>query len=146
MEMLLGQPKSWRTDFVIFTYNFSSEFRRLGCVNRIRQTKDEPSMCRLFLYVPIRLRLKNVTDNDFRHAFDDAKKVMASELTNSDPFVGIPQVNDGLTFDSKRSDLLFVNLREYGYIDSINSIYEGYSTFKMYDFILRTDIGEYNTR
>ncbi|CAF4078946.1 unnamed protein product [Rotaria sordida] len=27
VEMLLGQPSTWRTDFVIFTYNFSIEFR-----------------------------------------------------------------------------------------------------------------------
>ncbi|CAF4918381.1 unnamed protein product, partial [Rotaria sp. Silwood1] len=47
VEMLLGEPSTWRTDLVIFTYNFSSEFRRLGCVNRLRQNKQEPSMCRL---------------------------------------------------------------------------------------------------
>ncbi|CAF0812581.1 unnamed protein product, partial [Rotaria sordida] len=50
VEMLLGQPSTWRTDFVIFTYNFSIEFRKLGCVNHIRQDKEEPSICRLFLY------------------------------------------------------------------------------------------------
>ncbi|CAF4711066.1 unnamed protein product, partial [Rotaria sp. Silwood1] len=43
-------------------------------------------------------------------------------------------------FDAKRSESLYENLRTYGYIDSINAIYEGYWTFKMYDFILRTDI------
>ncbi|CAF5079020.1 unnamed protein product, partial [Rotaria sp. Silwood1] len=64
VEMLLGEPSTWRTDFVIFTYNFSSEFRKLGCVNRLRQNKEEPSMCRLFLYVPIQFRTKNIHFDD----------------------------------------------------------------------------------
>ncbi|CAF3342728.1 unnamed protein product [Rotaria sp. Silwood1] len=140
VEMLLGEPSTWRTDLVIFTYNFSSEFRRLGCVHRLRQNKEEPSMCRLFLYVPIQFRTKNITDNDFQHAFDDAKRVIESYKDINDSFIGVPLVNDKETFDAKRSESLYENLRTYGYIDSINSIYEGYWTFKTYDFILRTDI------
>ncbi|CAF4603953.1 unnamed protein product [Rotaria sp. Silwood1] len=140
VEMLLGEPSTWRTDFVIFTYNFSSEFRRLGCVNRLRQNKEEPSMCRLFLYVPIQFRTKNITDNNFQHAFDDSKRVIESYKDMNDSFIGVPLVNDKETFDAKRSESLYENLRTYGYIDSINAIYEGYWTFKMYDFILRTDI------
>ncbi|CAF4159482.1 unnamed protein product, partial [Rotaria sordida] len=66
VEMLLGQPSTWRTDFVIFTYNFSIEFRQLGCVNHIRQDKEEPSICRLFLYVPVQFRTKNITNNNFQ--------------------------------------------------------------------------------
>ncbi|CAF5121762.1 unnamed protein product, partial [Rotaria sp. Silwood1] len=58
----------------------------------------------------------------------------------NDSFIGVPLVNDTETFDEKRSKSLYENLRTYGYIDSINSIYEGYWTLKMYDFILRTDI------
>ena len=139
--MLRGQPPTWRTDFLVFTYNFSTEFRSLGCVNRIRQNKEEPSMCRLFLYIPIQFRTKNVTDTHFQHAFDNAKQVMASYKDMQDPFISVPIITDAETFDAQRSESLYVNLRTYGYIDSINSIYEGYWTFKMYDFILRTDIG-----
>ncbi|CAF4526883.1 unnamed protein product [Rotaria sp. Silwood2] len=143
VEMLLDQPPTWRTDFVIFTYNFSTEFRKLGCVNRIRQDKEEPSICRLFLYVPIQFRTKNITDNSFQHAFDDAKRVMASYKDMNGSFISVPLVNDKETFDGKRSESLYENLRSYGYIDSINTIYEGYWTFKMYDFVLRTDIGKF---
>jgi hypothetical protein len=143
--MLLGQPATWRTDFVIFTYNFSTEFQSLGCVNRIRQNKEEPSICRLFLYVPVQFRAKNITDNNFQHAFDNAKTVMTSYKNTNDPFIGVPLVSDAETFDAKRSESLYTNLRSYGYIDSINSIYEGYWTFKMYDFILRTDIGKFRS-
>jgi len=141
--MLLGQPSTWRTDLIIYTYNFTTEFRRLACVNRIRQNKEEPSMCRLFLYVPVHLRTKNITENNFEHAFDDAKKVMASYKDMNDPFVGVPLVTNKETFDANRSEALYINLRTYGYIDSINSMYEGYWTFKMYDFVLRTDIGKF---
>ncbi|CAM2722764.1 unnamed protein product [Rotaria socialis] len=140
VEMLLSQPATWRTDFIIFTYNFSSEFRSLGCVNRIRQNKEETSLCRLFLYVPVQFRLPNVTDNNFQNAFNNAKAVMASYNDMNDAFIGVPLVNDTKTFDSNRSKSLYDNLRQYGYIDSINAIYEGYWTFKMYDFVLRTDI------
>ncbi|CAF0832488.1 unnamed protein product [Rotaria sp. Silwood1] len=140
VEMLLGEPSTWRTDFVIFTYNFSSDFRKLGCVNRLRQNKEEPSMCRLFLYVPVEFRTEIVTKNNFQHAFDDAKRVIESYKDMNDSFIGVPLVNDTETFDEKRSKSLYENLRTYGYIDSINSIYEGYWTLKMYDFILRTDI------
>ena len=140
--MLLSQPATWRTDFIIFTYNFSSEFRSLGCVNRVRQNKEETSLCRLFLYVPVQFRVPNVTDNDFQNAFNNAKNVMASYKDMNDTFVGVPLVNDTETFDPNRSKSLYDNLRQYGYVDSINTIYEGYWTFKMYDFVLRTDIGK----
>jgi hypothetical protein len=145
VEMLLNQPATWRTDFVIFTYNFTTEFRRLGCVNRLRQNKEEPSICRLFLYVPIQFRTKNITENNFQHAFDNAKQVIASYKDMNDPFISVPIVTDAETFDANRSESLYANLRTYGYIDSINSIYEGYWTFKMYDFVLRTDIGKFKT-
>jgi hypothetical protein len=56
--------------------------------------------------------------------------------------VTIPIINDSKTFDLNRSESLYANLRTYGYIDSINTLYEGYNTFKMYDFVLRTDIGK----
>ncbi len=141
--MLLDQPSTWRTDFIIFTYNFTTEFRRLGCVNRIREDKEEPSLCRLFLYVPVHLRTKDIIRNNFQHAFDDAKRVMASYKDMNDQFIGVPLVTDAETFDAKRSEALYTHLRTYGYIDSINSIYEGYWTFKMYDFVLRTDIGKF---
>ncbi|CAF1496172.1 unnamed protein product, partial [Rotaria sordida] len=109
-------------------------------VNHIRQDKEEPSVCRLFLYVPVQFRTKNITNNNFQHAFDDAKNVMKSYKDMNDSFIGVPLVTDTETFDTKRSESLYENLRSYGYTDSINVIYEGYWTFKMYDFILRTDI------
>lgn len=141
-EMLKSQPKHWRTDFLIFSYNYSAEFRSLGCVNRIRKNKEEPSICRLFLYVPVQFRLGNVTNNNFLHAFDEAKRVAKYYNDTIEEMVTIPMVNDSTTFDQARSEDLFQNLRNYGYIDSINSIYEGFQTFKMYDFVLRTDIGK----
>jgi len=140
--MLRGQPPTWRTDFLIFTYNFSAEFRSLGCINRIRQNKEEPSICRLFLYVPVQFRLPNITENNFKHAFDDAKGLAKIYNDSLEQMVTIPIINDSETFDLKRSESLYVNLRAYGYIDSINTLYEGYNTFKMYDFVLRTDIGK----
>lgn len=144
--MLRGQPATWRTDFVIFTYNFSAEFRSLGCVNRIRQNKEEPSICRLFLYVPVQFRTANITNNNFQHAFDDSKALAKIYNDSLEQMVTIPQINDAKTFDIKRSESLYINLRAYGYIDSINTLYEGYNTFKMYDFVLRTDIGKKKKR
>lgn len=142
-EMLLGQPKNWRTDFIVYSYNFSEEFHRLGCVNYRRTNKDEESMCRLFLYVPIRFRTVDVIANNFQHAFDGAKRVLASyNHTTNHEFVSLPHVWDNQTFDRERSKSLFMHLRSYEYIDSINTIFEGYRTFKMYDFVLRTDIGK----
>jgi hypothetical protein len=140
--MLRGQPPTWRTDFLIYTYNFSADFRSLGCINRIRQNKEEPSVCRLFIYVPIQFRTKNVTDNNFQYAFDDAKNIAKRYNDNLEQMVILPMINDPKTFDIKRSESLYVNLRQYGYVDSINTLYEGYNTFKMYDFVLRTDIGK----
>lgn len=87
-----------------------------------------------------------MTSNNFQKAFDNAKSVMASYKDMTDPFVGVPLVTDKETFDNQRSEALYAHLRTYGYIDSINSIYEGYWTFKMYDFVLRTDIGKCNSR
>ena len=99
--MLLSQPKHWRTDFVIFSYNYSAEFRSLGCVNRIRQNKEEPSVCRLFLYVPVQFRVKNITDNNFEHAFDEAKRLAKHFNDSVEQMVKVPMVNDSVTFDKK---------------------------------------------
>lgn len=143
VEILRYQPTTWRTDFIVFTYNFTDEFRRLGCVNRIRKNKEEPSICRLFLYVPVHFRTKNITENNFQHAFDNVKRVMASYKDMNDPFISVPNASDTKTFNANRSESMYTNLRTYGYTDSINSIYEGYWTFEMYDFVLRTDIGKF---
>lgn len=140
--MLHSQPKTWRTDFVIFTFNFTDDLRRLGCVNRLRQNKEEPSICRLFIYVPVRLRFGNISKNNFEHAFDDAKRVIATYKDLNDTFVSVPITTDNKTFDRQRSESLYTHLQSYGYVDSINVMYEGYWTFKMYDFVLRTDIGK----
>jgi hypothetical protein len=140
--MLLGQPKHWRTDFVIFTYDFMKEFRTLGCVNRIRTDNTERSICRLFLYVPIQFRTDRIIANNFRRAFDASRRTMVGYTRSNDPFIGIPITTDSNTYNAQRSESLYANLRTYGYVDSINTIYEGYSTFHMYDFILRTDIGK----
>jgi hypothetical protein len=140
--MLRSQPPTWRTDFLIFTYNFSAEFRSLGCINRIRQNKEEPSICRVFLYVPIQFRAKNVTENNFEKAFDEAKKLAKVYNDSLEQMVTIPKINDPEVYDAQRSELLYNILQAYGYIDSINTLYEGYHTFKMYDFVLRTDIGK----
>lgn len=140
--MLLGQPRSWRTDLVIYSYNFSAELRTLGCVNRIRQNKEEPSICRLFLYIPVRSRTQNNTDNNFEHAFDDAKKLAKIYNENVEQMVMLPMTSDSKSFDLKRSESLHVNLRDYIYVDSINVVYESYNTFKMYDFVLRSDTGK----
>ena len=140
--MLREQPPTWRTDFIIFTYNYSAEFRSLNCVNRIRKTKEEPSICRLFLYLPIQFRTKNMTENNFQNAFINAKKLAETYKDDVQQMVTIPMLDDPKTFDLKRSESLYINLRDYGYIDSINTLYEGYNTFKMYDFVMRTDIGK----
>ena len=89
---------------------------------------------------------KNITENHFQHAFDDAKRVMASYGDTNDSFIGVPMASDTKTFDAKRSESLFTNLQTYGYMDSINMMYEGYWTFSMYDFVLRTDIGKCRRR
>lgn len=142
VEILHYQPTTWRTDFIVFTYNFTDEFRRLGCVNRLRKDKIEPSICRIFLYVPVQFRTKNITDNHFQHAFDHVKDLMGLYKDPHEPLIIVPNAKDTKTFDAIRSESLYANLRTYGYTDSINSIYEGYWTFEMYDFVLRTDIGK----
>lgn len=140
-EMLKSQPSNWRTDLLVFTYNFSADFRSLGCVNKIRQNKEEPSLCRVFIYLPVQFRTINLTNNSFEHAFDDAK-VLAKHFNDStEPMVTIPIVNDTKSFSPERSEALFKHLSTYGYIDSINVMYEGLPTFKLYDFVLRTDMG-----
>ncbi|CAF3350277.1 unnamed protein product [Rotaria socialis] len=139
-EMLRDQPPTWRTDFLIFSYNLSIEFQRLGCVNHIRKTKDEPSVCRLFLYVPIQFRVKAVTENNYQHAFDHIRDFSKTTNQKIEEIVTLPKTNDPMIYDVRRSENLYTHLRTYGYIDSINTIFEGYKTFKMYDFVLRTDI------
>lgn len=140
--MLRGQPPNWRTDLVIYSYSFSAELRSLGCVNRLRKSKEEPSICRLFLYLPVAQRTDIMIENNFEHAFDEAKNLSKAYNENIDEMVMVPDVKSSTSSDVERSKMLYTVLKDYGYVDSINAIYEGYFTFKMYDFVLRSDSGK----
>jgi hypothetical protein len=110
-----GEPKTWRTDLIIFTGNFTSSFQNLKCIyNQIRISKDELPQCRIFPYIRISSRHESTNTS--------------SDLMNT-----------------ARSKLLYEDLRTYEYIDSINIIAEGYQVFHMYDYILRTDIDVFLT-
>ncbi|CAF0768936.1 unnamed protein product [Didymodactylos carnosus] len=141
LEMMLDEPDKWRTDLVIFTYKFSAAFKSLNCINEIRKDVNEPPRCRIILYIPITLRNDNNTKNNFENAFADERTSQ-----NNTSILTIPHVFNKETFNNDRSISLYRNLRTYGYIDSINAIYEGYSTFQMYDYVLRTDIDIFITR
>jgi hypothetical protein len=111
-----GELKTWRTDLIIFTGNYSSNLQKLACVfNRTRSTKDEPPLCRVFHYE----RISNRYPSD--------------NIANETEY-------------TKRSYILYENFHKYQYIDSINVIFEGYSMFNMYDYILRTDIDVFLTK
>jgi hypothetical protein len=121
IEMMKDEPSLWRTDLIIYTGNYTSNLQQLGCIHtQIRINKEEPPQCRVFLYKRIRLRDAQYPKNAANFLYQQ--------------------------FDKDRSTLLITHLQKYRYIDSINIIAECYPSFRMYDYILRTDMDVFLTK
>lgn len=127
LEMMKTESEYWRTDFLIYTGNYSVALQQLGCVlNQKRQDHLEPPQCRIFLY----LRLTNRTMNSSK-----TKNIFYINDT----------MKDFYQIDLRRSVLLTDLMQTYGYVDSVNIIAEAYPTFAYYDFVLKTDIDVFLT-
>ena len=111
-EMMTNESSLWRTDLIVYISEYTSIFKNLGCIyDQIRINPEEKPTCRVFPYI----RIKDRT----------------SEHKSSSKYQII---------DKQRSQTTYQHLRNYGYIDSINTVFEYNASFSMYDFILRTDM------
>ncbi|UJR27808.1 hypothetical protein I4U23_009077 [Adineta vaga] len=111
-EMMMNESTLWRTDIIVYANKYTSVFKKLGCLyEKIRLDSKEKPQCRIFPYI----RIKDRTSN---HDVSSKYQII----------------------DTQRSQTLYDQLRSYGYIDSINTVFEFKTTFLMYDFILRTDM------
>ena len=111
-EMMKNESSLWRTDLMVYASEFASLFKDLDCIyNEIRIHSEEKPRCRVFPYIRVKDRVSQ---------HEDSSKYQL--------------------IDKKRSKLLYDNLRNYGYIDSINTVFEYYKSYSMYDYILRTDM------
>lgn len=111
-EMMINESSLWRTDLIVYATIHEELFKNLDCVyNEIRLNAEEKPKCRVFPYIRIK-------DRESKH--ETSSKYQ--------------------TIDKQRSQILFQHLKNYGYIDSINSVYEYNSSYSMYNYILRTDL------
>ena len=121
IEMMKYEPMVWRTDLIIFSGNFTVYLQMLGCsFNKIRLDRNEMPQCRVFPY-------QRLVDRPFK----------LDSVTNYSQYQQI---------DERRERKLMQYLRTYEYVDSINIVAEGYPTFSMYDYILRTDLDVFLTK
>ncbi len=59
--MITGEPKQWRTDFLIFTENMTLNLKNLGCVfEQVRENNHQSPQCRVFRYEPVSTRHSHV--------------------------------------------------------------------------------------
>jgi hypothetical protein len=118
VEMMTNESSLWRTDFIIYTTEYDPIFKNLDCVyDQIRLSYEEKPKCRIFPYI----RIKNRAS---KHEPSSAYQIV----------------------NQQRSQLLKENLRDYGYIDSINTVFEYNSSYAMYDYVLRTDLDCFLTK
>ncbi|CAF0832096.1 unnamed protein product [Rotaria sp. Silwood1] len=111
-EMMTYESSLWRTDLIVYANEYVSLFKDLDCTyDQIRNDSKEKPKCRVFPYIRIK-------DRQSKH-----------EPSSKYQFI-----------DNQNSKLLHEHLRTYGYIDSINTVFEYYLSFSMYDYILRTDM------
>lgn len=117
IEMInAGEPAYWRTDLVIFSGHFTSNLQKLGCLFD-QIRRTKDEKPQCRVFPYCRVAARNQSDHD-----------------------SLP------TDYRRRSELLYSRLQNYRYVDSINIIFEGYSVFQMYDYILRTDIDVFLTK
>jgi hypothetical protein len=127
IEMMKYESKHWRTDFIIYTGQYSSSLQQLGCVlNQIRTNNTEQPQCRIFLYRRVSHR-----------KIDPSTHQQTILINGSKP--------DLFQIDAPRSIVLFEQLKTYSYIDSVNIIAEAYPTYRYYDVVLKTDIDVFIT-
>jgi hypothetical protein len=111
-EMMANESALWRTDVIVYASEYAPVFKNLGCLyEQVRTTSEERPQCRVFSYIRIKDRI--------------AKHEPSSKYQ---------------TIDKQRSQTVYEHLRSYGYIDSINTVFEFNASFLVYDFILRTDM------
>lgn len=112
VEMMTFEPASWRTDLIVFTNKNVQMFKDLDCLyDQVRLNSDEKPKCRIFSYTRVKDRNNN---------HEPSSKYQ--------------------TIDKNTAKLVFEQLKSYGYIDSINSVFEYYPSFSIYNYILRTDM------
>jgi len=122
------ESNQWRTDFIIFTEQYSLSLKQLGCIlNQIRRNNDEQPKCRVFIYLRLSSREINPLTKQQKILINDSEKNFFH--------INIP-----------RSILLYNHIRTYQYIDSVNIIAEGYPIYSYYDFILKTDLDVFLTK
>jgi hypothetical protein len=111
-EMMINESSLWRTDLIVYASEYVSFFTNLDCVyNEIRLNSEEKPKCRVFPYTRIK-------DRASKHEPSSKYQII----------------------DSQNSKLIYQHLRTYGYIDSINTVFEYDKSYFMYDYILRTDM------
>ncbi|CAF1152521.1 unnamed protein product [Rotaria sordida] len=112
IEMMTFESSLWRTDLIVYANEYISFFKDLDCIyDQIRIDSKEKPKCRIFPYIRIK-------DRQSKHESSSKYQII----------------------DKQNSQALYEYLRTYGYIDSINTIFEYYLSFSMYNFILRTDM------
>jgi hypothetical protein len=127
IEMMKYESKQWRTDFIIYTGQYSSSLQQLGCIlNQIRTNNTEQPQCRIFLY-------RRLSDRQI------------NSLTHQQIILIDDRIQDLFQINISRSISLHEQLKTYSYIDSVNIIAEAYPTYEYYDFILKTDIDVFIT-
>lgn len=118
VEMMTVESPLWRTDLIIYTFEYAPLFKQLGCIfNEKRQNPSEPPKCRVFPYM-------RVKDRYAQHQLSSIHQ----------------------TIDKTRSIQIHHYLKSYGYIDSINTVFEYRSSYDIYDFVLRTDMDCFLTK
>ena len=118
IEMMAVESPLWRTDLIIYTTEFAPLFQHLGCVfNQIRQDSAELPLCRVFPYMRVK----------YRYAQHEPSSVHQK-------------------IDPTRSLHIHHHLKGYAYTDSINTVLEYHTSYKMYDFVLRTDMDCFLTK
>jgi hypothetical protein len=142
IEMQNYEPALWRTDLILnldvqsLVKNSNSKkfFDQLNCnTTNLRTSKQDPPMCTILDYIPIKRR----QINNFNESFFKSIEPMSlyNHLLNE---VNVFDDNDHnlWTFYSKLKDII-----NHDYIDSWVVAFDGYEYFRnKFDFLLKTDM------
>jgi hypothetical protein len=148
IEMQKYEPTKWRTDLVVFIDNepevFKNDklfFKELNCsFDFKRNNSQQGPMCTLFEYKTLKKRsikgqsdiFKQLTSQKETYEYLLSKlDIFSNDSNNLEPFY----------------KLLFDNLSNYGYLDSILMAFDGYDYFKSagFDFLIRSDMDVFLT-
>ena len=109
IEIMINEPKQWRTDLIIFTDQMTNNLKKLNCLfGKVRQNESEYPQCRVFQYQSILNRHSFIHLN--RSIDIERSNLLYKHLRNYSYIDSINVISEGYPIYSQYNSVLRTDL------------------------------------